>query len=123
MREHINQRENLSGVNDNTEHVSRNSDYLCTRFPNGATVVVRHYKDHRENWGGGNSRDKKEDSLALDANPLPTDTLNLANFKVNGHEVNFNGTLSMAFRINDKKELVAFKGENCRKVAIRRNII
>ena len=108
----------FAGVNDNTEHVSRNSDYFCTRFPNGATVVVRHYNDHRENWGSGNSRDKKEDSLALDANPLPTDTLNLPNFKVNGHEVNFNGTLSMAFRINDKKELVAFKGENCRKVAM-----
>lgn len=108
----------FAGVNDNTEYQSRNSDYLCTRFPNGATAVVRHYKNHRENWGSGNSRDKAEDAADLAINPLPTDTLSLKNFRVNGHEIDYEGNLTMAFRTNGKQELIAFDGENCKQVKI-----
>ncbi len=108
----------FSDVNDNTEHVSRNSNYLTTRFPNGATVVVRHYKSHRETWDGGFSRNAEEDAAALELNPLPTDEISLENFKVNGHEVSYEGTLTMAFRVNDLNELIAFEGENCNQVEI-----
>ncbi len=108
----------FEGINDNTEHQSRNSDYLCTRFPNGTTVVVRHYKDHRENWGSGNSRNKEEDDADLAVNPLDTDTIRLKDFKVNGNELTFNGTLTMALRTNDKDELIAFEGMNCKEVII-----
>jgi hypothetical protein len=108
----------FSGVNDNTEHVSRTSNYLTTRFPNGATVVVRHYNSHRETWEGGFSRNPEADAAALEANPLPSDEISLENFKVNGHEVSFDGTLTMAFRMNDQNELIAFEGQNCTEVEI-----
>lgn len=110
--------EKFANINDNTEYVSRHSDYLCTRFPNGATVIVKHYKDHRENWGSGNSRNKKEDDEDLAVNPLPSDSLHLNSFKVNGHEINFSGALCMAFRKNEKNELIAFEGENCKGITI-----
>ena len=64
-------------MNDNTEYVSRTTDYLATRFPNGATVVVRHYNSHRETWEGGFSRNPEEDAAALAANPLPSDEISL----------------------------------------------
>ena len=108
----------FAGINDNTEHVSRHSDYLCTRFPNGATVVVKHYKDHRENWGSGNSRNAAEDAADLEVNPLPSDAVRLKSFKVNGHDVTFSGALCMAFRTNERHELIAFEGENCKGVTL-----
>ena len=107
----------FAGVNDNTEHISRHSDYLCTRFPNGATVVVRHYKDHRENWGSGNSRNNEEDAKKLAVNPLDSDKIVLDNFRVNGHEVSFEGALTMAFRTRGE-DLIAFDGIDCKEVTI-----
>ncbi|PKA97852.1 hypothetical protein B0O79_1529 [Flavobacteriaceae bacterium MAR_2009_75] len=105
-------------VNDNTEHISRTTDYLATRFPNGATVIVRHYNKHRETWAGGFSRDNEEDKEALEQNPLPSADLQLSNFKVNGHEVDFQGRLTMGFRFNEEKELIAFQGQQCNSVTI-----
>ncbi len=103
----------FTGINDNTEYQSRNSDYLCTRFPNGTTVIVKHYKDHRENWGSNNSRNAEEDAAWLAVNPLDSDEVNLENFKVNGHEITYDGSLTMAFRTNKKDELIAFEGMDC----------
>jgi len=108
----------FAGINDNTEHVSRNSDYLATRFPNGTTVLVRHYRDHRENWPGGFSRNAEEDAAVLAANPLPPENISLDNFRVNGHTLTYEGNLSMAFRTNGKDELIAFDGEDCRSLEL-----
>ncbi len=108
----------FADANDNTEYVSRNSDYFTTRFPNGTTIVVRHYRTHRENWPGGFSRNDEEDKKFLAVNPMPTDEVNLSGFKVNGHVLDFKGNLSLAFRLNDRKELMAFDGYQCSKVTI-----
>lgn len=108
----------FAGVNDNPEHISRTTDYLATRFPNGATVLVRHYRTHKETWHGGFSRDRQRDSLELVKNPLPSADIQVADFKVNGHEVNFSGRLTMAFRMNEQQELIAFEGQDCKEVAI-----
>ena len=105
-------------VNDNTEHISRTTDYLATRFPNNTTVLVRHYRSHRENWPGGFSRNTEEDKRFLAQNPLPTDSINITEFKVNGHNITYKGSLSMAFRMDDNNELIAFDGENCNQVDI-----
>lgn len=108
----------FSEVNDNTEHISRTTDYLTTRFPNGATSIVRHYRTHRESWQGGFSRNQEEDSKVLEENPLPSADINIKKFKVNGHEVDFKGRLNMAFRTNDKNQLVAFEGHETKGVTI-----
>lgn len=108
----------FSNTNDNTEHISRTTDYLATRFPNGTTTIVRHYKNHKETWAGGFSRNTEEDAKALKANPLPSDEIKLSDFKVNGHIVDFQGRLTMAFRVNDNKELLAFEGQECNAVTV-----
>jgi hypothetical protein len=104
--------------NDNTEFVSRNSDCLTTRFPNGATVIVAHYRTHRENWPGGFSRDDSVDQRILKTNPLPSDTLLLHNMAVNGHRITFNGSLVCAFNLDDKNRWRSFEGHNCMGVEI-----
>ncbi len=105
-------------TNDNTEFVSRNSDYLTTRFPNGTVTITKHYRKHRESWSGGFSRDVESDKIYLKNNPLPSNEINIKDFKVNGNQVDFKGDLTMAFRLNHKEELIAFKGINCKSLKI-----
>ena len=101
-------------VNDNPTFVSRTTDYLATGFPNNSTVIVKHYRTHAENWDGGFSRSQEADDQALAANPMPSDTMVLKEMKVNGHQVSYNGRLSMVFRTGDNNQLVAFEGRNCK---------
>jgi hypothetical protein len=49
---------------------------------------------------------------------MPTDRTALDNFKVNGHEVTYNGRLTATFRVDDQKRLVAFCGADCQKMAV-----
>ncbi len=105
-------------INDNTEYLSRTTNYLCTRFPNGATIIARHYRRHPESWPGGFSRNVKQDEEIIRKNPLPSDKINLKGFKVNSHEVSFNGRLIMAFNTDRQGLLSAFEGHNCRQIIV-----
>ena len=95
------------------EFVSRTSDYLTTRFPNGSVVIANHYCTHRENWPDGFSRDEEFDAKLLAVNPLPSDRMNLSNMMVNGHDISYQGRLITAFRTDDAGRLVAFEGHDC----------
>src|SRR5262249_2938271 len=75
-----------STAHDNPSIVSRESPYLATRFPNGAIAVAAHYRSHPETWGGGIHRDPAEDEKLLKQNPLPSDRLELQDFRVAGHK-------------------------------------
>lgn len=108
----------FTDVNDNPSVVSRTSDYFVTIFPNTTTMVVCHYRTHRENWDGGFSRNAERDAQALAVNPLPTDTIKLNNMAINGHRITYNGKLSMAFRTGDNNRLIAFIGSNCKGIII-----
>ena len=108
----------IKDVNDNTEYISRTSDYLATRFPNGTTVIARHYRTHRENWLDGFSRNDSIDAIALKQNPMPTDEIRLNDFKVNGHSVTFAGRLITAFNTDADGQLISFEGHQCREVIV-----
>ncbi|MGD8777370.1 MAG: hypothetical protein PVH88_00230 [Ignavibacteria bacterium] len=108
----------FGGVNDNTEYVSRNSDYLTTKFPNGATVIVKHYRTHREGWADGFSRDDEADARVLANNPLPSDKVELKDFKVNGHTIDFVGKQTCSFNQDEKGNLISFEGLECNQVKI-----
>jgi hypothetical protein len=106
------------GINDNTECISRTTDYLATRFPNGTTVLVRHYRRHKESWPGGFSRDLEQDKKIIQRNPLPGDSIDLDRFKVNGHEISYQGRLILAFNISHPDRLLAFEGHDCNQFEI-----
>ncbi len=108
----------IFSVNDNPAYVSRTTDFLATKFPNGTTAIVKHYRTHRENWQGGFSRDEEADAQALAVNPMPSDRLELRNLKINGHDVTYSGKMNMAFRTDDGGALIAFNGRECRDVTI-----
>jgi len=110
----------FNDVNDNTEYISRNSDYLVTRFPNKSIIITLHYKNHKETWEGGFSRNSEADIKVLEVNPLPTSKIELSNFKVNGHTISYNGNLTMGFKMSDNN-LIAFSGEDCNSVSIDGN--
>ena len=108
----------FADVNDNTEHLSRTTDYLCTRFPNRTTAIVRHYRTHPESWQGGFGRIRENDIRALELNPLPPSGIDVDRFKVNGHVVGFTGDLLMAFRLDEAGDLLAFDGRDCKQITI-----
>ena len=108
----------FAGVNDNPTVVARTTDYFVTTFPNTTTMVVRHYRTHRESWEGGFSRNEERDAEALKINPLPPDDLDLNKARINGHEVTYQGRLSLAFRTDGKSRLIAFVGSRCKGITI-----
>lgn len=105
-------------ANDNPSIVSRTTPYVACKFPNSTTTVALHYRSHEESWPGGFHRDVEKDKQALAQNPLPPDTLELRNFPVNGHRVNYDGSLALAFRLDSRGTLAAFAGYNSRRIVI-----
>jgi len=108
----------FAGVNDNPSYISRTTDYFATAFPNTATMLVCHYRTHRENWENGFSRDAGRDAAALARNPLPSDRIDLKGMKVNGHEITYQGRLWLAFRTDTQNRLIAFIGNDCHAVTL-----
>ena len=105
----------FKNVNDNPAVLSRTTDCFVSSFPNGATMVVKHYRTHVETWDGNFSRDNSRDAEVLKKNPLPSDTIVLKNAEINGHRITYTGRLSMAFNIKDKL-LTAFSGQRCNEI-------
>lgn len=105
-------------VNDNPVVVSRTTDYFASKFPNGTTAIVRHYRNHRESWDGGFSRDKARDAAALALNPMPSDDISLNGLKVNGHEVSYSGKRTMAFNTDASGRLIAFNGRESSSIKV-----
>ena len=107
----------FSGVNDNPSFISRTSNHFVSCFPNGATVVVNHYRTHVENWPGGFSRNDKQDEEFLKNNPLPTDSMRLQNEYINGHQVSYEGRLMLGFN-TDNSVLTGFLGQRCTGITV-----
>lgn len=108
----------FAGINDNTEYLSRTSSFFACRFPNGAVAIAPHLKDVEENWDGGFARNEERDRRYLEQNPLPSDEIHLADFKINGHAVSYKGRHAMAFRVDASGNLIAFAGHDCAGITI-----
>lgn len=106
------------GLNDNTEFLSRTTDLLACRFPNGAVAITRHLRELEEDWNGGFARNREEDQAYLKRCPPPSEELHLRDFKVNGHTVTYDGIGAVAFRVNEQGELIAFAGAGCQQITV-----
>ena len=103
---------------DNPEYLSRTTDYLVCRFPNGAVAITPHLKGIEETWHGGFARDQKRDEEYIKDHPLPTFDVHLSDFKVAGHTVTYDGRGAMSFRVDAEGTLVAFAGGACKGITI-----
>ncbi|MBK1876012.1 hypothetical protein [Pelagicoccus mobilis] len=105
-------------ANDNTEYLSRTSEYFTARFPNGAISVAPHLRHVEENWPGGYHRDPEVDAKILSQIELPDDRLSLEQFHVNGHYIDYEGSGALSFRIGDTGKLISFAGKDCSRIRI-----
>ena len=103
---------------DNTELLSRTTDFLTCRFSNGAVAVTRHLRETEEAWNGGFARNKAEDTAYLKRVPPPSEQLKLDGFHVNGHTVSYTGDQAMTFKVDIRGNLAAFSGSNCRSITV-----
>jgi len=108
----------FEGTNDSTEHVSRTTDYLACRFPNGAVSITRHLRELEEDWPGGFARDHEADQAYLEGHPPPSEELHLRDFRANGHTVTYDGSQAVTFRAAEDGQLIAFAGHGCREITI-----
>lgn len=106
------------GTNDNTEYLSRTTDYLVCRFPNGAIAVAPHLRDVKEDWPGGFSRKPEEDEVIVARLNLPSQEIALDGFRVNGHTLNYYGKRAVAFRLDQKGQLIAFAGSQTKGITV-----
>lgn len=97
---------------DNTETISRKTEYFATRFANGAYSVANHYRKMKELWAGGFGRDAKADAEALASYQyMAPIRLTLKDFTIDGHKVTYEGDGALQFRLSEGT-LVGFRGEN-----------
>ncbi len=108
----------FAGANDNTEALSRTTGLLACRFPNGAVTICNHLKSVEEDWSGGFGRNAAEDAAYIKRCPPPSMDLHLADYKVNGHTVTFDGTQALAFREAADGGLTAFCGMDSRQITL-----
>jgi hypothetical protein len=105
-------------VNDNPSFISRTTPYFVSRFPNGSTFIVKHYRTHAESWEGGFSRNTQRDEKDLSLNPLPSDSIDLNAFRVNCHSLIYKGRRSLLFRTDAGGRLNGFEGHQCTGINI-----
>lgn len=105
-------------ANDNPSVVSRTTPYLACRFPNGATALAPHLKDVEEQWEGGFARNAQRDEEVMKRITLPSNTLALKGFRVNGHVVDYEGEGALAFRTDARGNLIAFAGQGARTITV-----
>lgn len=108
----------FEGYNDNTEYLSRTTEVLACRFPNGAVAIAPHFRDMEEGWPGGFARKREEDVAYLEKHPAPSEALQLNDFRVNGHTVTYDGEQAMAFRVDAEGNLMAFTGSTTDRITV-----
>ncbi|MCP4164899.1 MAG: hypothetical protein GY759_03265 [Chloroflexi bacterium] len=101
------------GANDNPTVLSRNSNYVVSRFANEAIALAPHYRHHEESWPGGFFRDAEIDAQVLLDNPLPEDVIDLQNWPVAGQTLSYQGKHAVIWRRNRQGDLIGFAGEGC----------
>ena len=106
------------GINDCTEAVSRTTDFLACRFPNGTTSVTRHFRHVEEAWDGGFGRDHEDDAEYLKEHPAPPFGFVLEDFLVNGQRVSYRGAGVVSWRRDAQGRVLAFAGEQCRGITL-----
>ncbi|HOA72042.1 MAG TPA: hypothetical protein PLQ89_12665 [Phycisphaerae bacterium] len=108
----------FENVNDNPEYLSRTTDYLVCRFPNGAVGIAPHLRRLEECWPGGFARNAEEDKAIVAKLALPSEQISLQDFRVNGHTVSYIGERAMTFLADAHGVPVAFCGANTSRITI-----
>jgi hypothetical protein len=108
----------FASVNDNPDHLSRTGTVLACRFPNGAVAVAPHLRETEEGGAGGFARSDSEDREYEKRNPPPSEALQLEAFRADGHTLTFAGEHAVAFRVDDRGNLIAFAGRKCHEVNV-----
>jgi hypothetical protein len=108
----------LTGVNDNTEVLSRAGEFLCCRFPNGAVSLAPHLRTYEESWSGGFGRKPEDDRRIVEQNPPPPSEIRLKDLKVWGHTVTYDGHGPVTFRLNAAGDLIGFAGHQCQEITV-----
>ena len=95
----------------------KEAKYIANIFPNCAVSIANHYRTFYEKWPGLFYRDEEEDRQALEGRVLPDISLELHDYPLAGHKVDYSGTDALTYLIKDG-ELYGFCGHAADGIAI-----
>jgi len=108
---------------DNPERLSRTTDILANRFPNGVITVTHHFRDLPEQWPGGFKRNPEKDAALVarlrlrgrrssasadEVVDLPPNALKFT-LRLDGHTVSYQGGEMLTYAVK-RGRLAAFCG-------------
>ena len=97
---------------DGAEIISRPKEarYIMQRFPNGTVSLANHYRTFYEKWSSLFGRDPAQDEEFLRGRELPTLEIDLKDEKIFNHKVNYAGTDTLTYRLDESGKLLGFCG-------------
>jgi len=102
---------------DNPERISRTTDVLANKFPNGVVTVTNHFRAVPEQWPGGFKRDPEKDAPIVARLNLPPNMLRLDRVSIDGHVVSYNGGEMLSYAVRSGR-LTAFCGHGATGIAV-----
>jgi len=94
---------------DHPERLSRTTELLANRFPNGVVTVTSHFRHVVEQWPGGFKRDPERDAPIVARLALPPNELDLPSQRLDGHTLTYRGAELLSYRVTAGR-LSAFCG-------------
>jgi len=102
---------------DHPERVSRTTEILANRFPNGVVTVTNHFRHLPEQWPGGFKRDPEVDAPIVARLNLPPDVLDLRELALDGHRITYQGAEVLSYAVAEGK-LAAFCGQGTTGIVV-----
>ena len=101
------------GINsrDNTETLSRTTPYFVSKFQNGTYALANHFYPIRECWSSNNyMRNQQRDAEEMKNCNLTPLEISLDRFAIEGHEISYEGSRVLEYRLDKRGRLIGFSG-------------
>jgi hypothetical protein len=102
---------------DHPERISRATDVLANKFPNGVVTVTNHFRAVPEQWPGGFKRDAEKDAPIVARLNLPPNMLRLNGLELDGHVISYDGVEILSYAAKGGR-LTAFCGHDTTGIAV-----
>lgn len=96
---------------DNTETLSRTTPYFVSKFQNGTYALANHFYPIRECWSSNNyARNPQRDAEEMKSCRLTPLDITLDRFSIEGHEISYEGSGVLEYRLDKRGRLIGFSG-------------
>jgi hypothetical protein len=104
-------------ADDHPERLSRATELLANKFPNGVVTVTNHFRAMAEQWPGGFKRDPAKDAEIVARLNLPPNQVRLDGVTIDGHTITYQGAQMLSYAVSGGR-LSAFCGHGAKGITV-----